>query len=91
MIDKICVQKCPTCISLRHLSAEKDAPTGDWQQSLEQGLTGDVMLGGRLAVEAVEVSVPVRLRGVDPVAHGQALERLGHGRGRGQRGMGVFL
>lgn len=49
------------------------------------------MLGGRLAVEAVEVSVPVRLRGVDPVTHGQALERLGHGRGRGQGGVGVLL
>lgn len=53
MIEKF--EKCPTCSAKTFLSA----PYGDWQQSLQQGLTGDVMLGGRLAVQAVEVSVPV--------------------------------
>lgn len=85
MIEKF--EKCPTCSAKTFLSA----PYGDWQQSLQQGLTGDVMLGGRLAVQAVEVSVPVRLRGVDPIAHGKALERLRHGRCGGQGAVRVLL
>lgn len=52
-------------------------------------LTGDVVLCRRLAVQPVEISMSVCLRGVYPVPHGQAL----HGRPpRGQAGRrGVVL
>lgn len=52
-------------------------------------LTGHIVLCGRLAVQPVEIGVSVRLRGVYPVPHGQAL----HGRPpRGQAGgRGVVL
>lgn len=49
------------------------------------------MLAGRLAVEAVEVRMPVWLRGVYPVPHGQTLERLRHCRCGGEGLMGVLL
>lgn len=53
-------------------------------------LTGDVRFSGRLPVQSIEVRVPVALRGVDPVVHGEALEGLGHG-GRGRQGVRVLL
>lgn len=53
-------------------------------------LTGDVRFSGSLPVQSIEVGMPVALRGIDPVVHGEALEGLGH-RGRGRQGVRVLL
>ena len=63
---------------------QKCAPDADGR------VTGEVVFGRRRDGQPIEFGVPVALRGVDPVAHGQALQRLGHG-WRGGQGVRVLL